>query len=53
MAKLGVDREVARRVVGHSVDQLDAIYDRHDYAEEKAAALDRLAVYLAASVPSD
>jgi integrase len=53
MAKLGVDREVARRVVGHSVDQLDAIYDRHDYAEEKAAALDCLAAYLAALVLRD
>lgn len=46
MAKLGVDREVARRVIGHSVDHLDAIYDRHDYVAEKADALVRLADYL-------
>jgi integrase len=47
MAKLGVDREVARRVVGHSVDQLDAIYDRHDYVKEKEHALSIVAEYLA------
>lgn len=47
LAELGVPREVARRILGHSVDQLDAIYDRHDYQVEKAAALSKLADHLA------
>lgn len=47
LAELGVSREVARRVIGHSVDQLDAIYDRFSYAEKKAQALALLADHLA------
>lgn len=47
LSELGVPWEVARRVVGHSVDQLDAVYDRFSYLEEKGIALQRLADHLA------
>ncbi len=43
LSELGVPWEVARRVVGHSVDQLDAVYDRFSYLEEKGRALEQLA----------
>jgi hypothetical protein len=43
MAKLGVPREVAEillnHVTGAGKNELDEIYDRYDYLEEKAAAL--------------
>jgi len=47
LSELGVPWEVARRVVGHSVDQLDAVYDRFSYLEEKGRALEKLADHLA------
>jgi len=43
LSELGVPWEVARRVVGHSVDQLDAVYDRFTYLAEKGEALAQLA----------
>jgi integrase len=46
MSQLGVPREVARKVIGHSVDTLDARYDQHDYRAEKAAALKAVADHL-------
>jgi integrase len=46
LSELGVPWEVARRVVGHSVDQLDAVYDRFSYLEEKGRALVQLADHL-------
>lgn len=46
-SQLGVSREVARRVVGHSVDTLDSRYDQHDYRAEKAAALVLVAEHIA------
>lgn len=46
LSELGVPWEVARRVVGHSVDQLDAVYDRFSYLAEKGGALEKLANHL-------
>jgi integrase len=43
LAELGVPREVARRIVGHSVDRLDEVYDRFSYLEPKRDALAKLA----------
>jgi integrase len=43
LAELGVPREVARRIVGHSVDRLDEVYDRFSYLEPKREALANLA----------
>lgn len=46
LSELGVPWEVARRIVGHQVDSLDATYDRHDYLAEKKEALERLAQHI-------
>lgn len=55
-SQLGVSREVARRVLGHSVDTLDARYDQHDYRAEKGQALalvaQRISEMVAASTPA-
>lgn len=47
LSELGVPWEVARRIVGHSVDQLDAVYDRFNYLDAKGEALARLAKHYA------
>ncbi len=39
MARLGVAPEVRGRVLGHSQGVLQRAYNRHDYLEEKRAAL--------------
>ncbi|MCZ6607700.1 MAG: tyrosine-type recombinase/integrase, partial [Alphaproteobacteria bacterium] len=39
LAETGVDRHVAERVLGHVLAGVEGVYDRHDYKEEKAAAL--------------
>lgn len=50
MAKLGVDRTVLGKVLNHKGlagdDQVTAIYDRHDYLDEKRQALNRWGHYL-------
>jgi integrase len=50
MAKLGVDRTVLGKVLNHKGlagdDQVTAIYDRHDYMDEKRQALNRWSHYL-------
>jgi integrase len=46
MARAGVPREHAERVMGHAVGGIEGIYDRHAYADEKAAALARLATLI-------
>lgn len=39
MARAGVAREIAERVLGHAVGGVEAIYDRHRYTAEKGKAL--------------
>ncbi len=53
LSELGVPWEVARRIVGHQVDSLDATYDRHDYLAEKRDALLRLALHIGHVVESE
>jgi len=43
LSALGVDHIVCRKVLNHSLEGMDAIYDRHDYVEEKRDALQRWA----------
>ncbi len=47
MARAGVRPDVAERVMGHVLPGVEGIYDRHDYREEKAAALAKLAGLIA------
>ena len=43
MAKAGVRPDVSERVLGHTINGVEGIYDHHDYDSEKADALERLA----------
>ena len=46
MARAGVQTEIAERVLGHAQGELIETYDRHDYADETAAALTKLAALI-------
>lgn len=50
LAALGVSPIVARKVVNHTLDGMDAVYDRHDYADEKRQALELWATRLQAII---
>jgi len=43
MARAGVRPDIAERVMGHAIQGVEGIYDRHSYRDEKADALKRLA----------
>jgi integrase len=47
LAHLGVDVIVAERCLNHSLGGLVAVYDKHDYMDERRRALDLWASYLA------
>jgi integrase len=47
MSRAGVKPHIAERVVGHKLQGVEGVYDRHQYAEEKAAALQSLAGLIA------
>ena len=46
MSRAGVLSEHAERVMGHAVGGVEGVYDRHPYADEKAAALAKLAALI-------
>jgi hypothetical protein len=43
MSRAGVPSDHAERVLGHVIGGIRAVYDRHDFRDEKAAALASLA----------
>ena len=43
MSRAGVRPDVAERVMGHAIQGVEGVYDRHSYREEKAEALRQLA----------
>ena len=43
MSRAGVRPDHAERVLGHTIKGVEGVYDRHDYRDEKAAALEALA----------
>jgi integrase len=43
MARAGVRPDVSERVLGHVIQGVEGVYDRHSYADEKAEALEKLA----------
>jgi integrase len=43
MARAGVRSDIAERTLGHVIQGVEGVYDRHGYAEEKGAALEALA----------
>jgi integrase len=46
LAELGVNRETAEAVLGHSLGGIEARYNQHKYLAEKAAALTKLADHI-------
>jgi integrase len=46
MSRAGVRPDIAERVLGHIQPGVEAIYDRHAYSNEKAAALAKLAALI-------
>jgi integrase len=46
MSRAGVRPDIAERVLGHAMDGVEGIYDRHRYDEEKAHALKSLAALI-------
>jgi hypothetical protein len=46
MARAGVRPVIAERVLGHALQGVEHVYDRHGYSDEKADALQRLAVLI-------
>jgi integrase len=50
MSRAGIRPDVAERVLGHTIEGVEGVYDRHSYREEKADALKRLAVLVRAII---
>lgn len=50
LAELGVSPVVAKKCLGHALEGMDAVYDRHEYLEEKRDALQKWADHLQAVV---
>jgi integrase len=46
MARAGVRPDIGERVLGHAIEGVEGIYDRHAYRDEKADALRRLAALI-------
>jgi integrase len=46
LSRAGVRPDIAERVLGHSLQGVEAVYDRHAYSAEKADALRRLAALI-------
>jgi integrase len=50
MSRTGVRPDIAERVMGHALQGVEGVYDRHAYVAEKAAALAKLASLIDAIV---
>jgi integrase len=48
LSKLGVSRDVARLVIGHTIGGLDGVYDLYAYKDEKRDALEKWEAHLRA-----
>jgi hypothetical protein len=46
MSRAGIRPDIAERVLGHVMNGVEGIYDRHRYDEEKAHALKTLAALI-------
>jgi integrase len=55
LSRAGVRPDIAEKVLGHAVGNIESVYDRHSYEDEKADALSRLAALVECIVnpPSD
>ncbi|MHB4295105.1 tyrosine-type recombinase/integrase, partial [Klebsiella pneumoniae] len=39
LSRLGVEQDVARKIMNHSLEGIDRVYDRHDYLDRMAEAM--------------
>jgi integrase len=46
LSRAGVSSEHAERIMGHAIEGVEGVYDRHSYRDEKADALKRLATLI-------
>lgn len=46
LSRAGVRPDIAERVLGHTIKGVEGVYDRHEYFDEKADALARLAALI-------
>ena len=46
LARLGINKDIAERILNHVPDGMVGVYDVHDYATEKHAALEQWASHL-------
>ena len=46
LAKIGVEGHIAERCLNHKIRGIEAIYNQHDYFDERKVALQKLADYL-------
>ncbi len=46
MSRAGVRPDIAERVMGHAIQGVEGVYDRHPYRDEKANALKHLAALI-------
>jgi len=54
MSRAGIRPDIAERVLGHAIRGVEGTYDRHQYREEKAHALNALAALIESIInPSD
>jgi integrase len=50
MSRAGVRPDIAERVLGHAIAGVEGVYDRHSYDEQKAEALQALALLISCIV---
>ena len=53
MSRAGVLPHISERVLGHVINGVEGIYDRHAYCEEKAQALKALAGLIGSILRND
>ncbi|CZV70768.1 putative integrase [Enterobacter hormaechei] len=47
---LGINQEVSRKIMNHSLEGIDRVYDRHDYMDEMRDALCKFSAHIASIV---
>lgn len=46
LSRLGVGQDVARKIMNHSLEGIDRVYDRHDYKEKMVEAMEAYSNFL-------
>jgi len=46
LSRLGVEQDVARKIMNHSLEGIDRVYDRHDYLDRMSEAMSAYSEFL-------